>query len=361
MEDVILSLLKENERIILPDFGAFIIKSKTPFKVIFNEFLQYNDGTLIGALADKLIIDRDDATNKVKEYVADITKKLSNGESVELKGIGIMNKSNTGKITLIDSQPGMPDKTSEPKENATSTVEFDLTETKKDEPKVKASTEAKKEDKSEIKATKEETKEVPPPIEKPSIAKEKTPEIKTEPKIPEPTPITEYYDDNISRNRRNVIIWIILIALVNGAIIGYFLFDDEIKALFGNKKGANIENTIETPIITDEILPTTDSDAQIEVIEINDASDEFVETEKSGSLIKGEKYYVVAGVFEDEENADRLVKELVKKGYNSDKFGKIGSMYAVSYDVFPTKQEADRFMLKIKREVDAEAWIRMVK
>ena len=61
-----------------------------------------------------------------------------------------------------------------------------------------------------------------------------------------------------------------------------------------------------------------------------------------------------------ESNADNLVKELNQKGYNAEKFGKIGAMYAVSYDVFPSKQEADRYMIKMKREVDPDVWIKII-
>ena len=69
---------------------------------------------------------------------------------------------------------------------------------------------------------------------------------------------------------------------------------------------------------------------------------------------------MVAGVFREESNADNLVIDLQNKGYNSEKFGKIGALHAVSFDVFQTKREADQFMMKIKREVDTDAWIRVI-
>ena len=77
--------------------------------------------------------------------------------------------------------------------------------------------------------------------------------------------------------------------------------------------------------------------------------------------ISGTRYYVVAGVFRDENNADNLVSDLRKKGFNAEKFGNIGNLHAVSYDVFETKAAADRFLRKVQKETDPEAWIRIVK
>ena len=97
MEDLIVSLLRENGRIIIPEFGAFIVKTKSPLKAIFNEFLQYNDGALIGAVEKKENIEREEATKMVKDYVAQINERLSNGENVSINEIGVLVKSTTGQ------------------------------------------------------------------------------------------------------------------------------------------------------------------------------------------------------------------------------------------------------------------------
>ena len=47
MEKYITELLDNNVRVVLPDLGAFIVKQRKPLKIIFNEFLKYNDGLLI--------------------------------------------------------------------------------------------------------------------------------------------------------------------------------------------------------------------------------------------------------------------------------------------------------------------------
>lgn len=363
MNEIIFNLLKTNGRIILPDFGAFIIKQKTPFKVIFNEFLQYNDGALIGAVAEKFNIERDKAATKVKELVSEFTADLEKNNPIVIEGVGTLTKTPTGKIIL--NEPGQAGASAESKkvETTTPTVEFDLTDTKKKETtnKVKAakvSTE-KPRDKAALKQEAPKTTEknkVAPPKSATTVKKDSS-EKKKGPTPQEAPPIAEYYKEDASRKRVNIIVWIILIVLVNGAIIGYFVFDDEIKGLFGKKELNHQEQQIETPAIADdlEIAPDTTNAAQDELV-----IEETAEVEKPDKLFAGKKYFVVAGVFGDEANAENLAEELIQKGYNAEKFGKIGNMFAVSYDVFPTKQEANKFMLQIKKEVDTEAWIKAV-
>ena len=61
MDKILVELLDKNSRVILPDFGAFIIKQKDPKVVIFNEFLRYNDGLLIDYVASSQNIDKEAA------------------------------------------------------------------------------------------------------------------------------------------------------------------------------------------------------------------------------------------------------------------------------------------------------------
>jgi nucleoid DNA-binding protein len=362
MDDIILDLLKTKGRIIVPDFGAFIIKSKSPFKVIFNEFLQYNDGALIGATAGGFNLERDDAAKKVKEYVTDISKQLDKGTPVSLSGIGVLSKSSTGKITLNETLEEAQQVTQPTENNTSNTVEFDIDDTQKEE--------AKRTPEEKVKEKTEEKKQIIPDKKKVDIQETHKPtassspkptpvvEKKTAEKPIKPTPVASIHSTYTSKNKLNIILWVALIVIVNAAIIGYFLLDDKIKGAFGSKKPAQKEEIIKTPkIIENQSASTTSIVTPEEELVIEETTD----PEKSSQVFSGKKYYVVAGAFSDEKNADALVVELKQKGYNADKFGKIGVLYAVSYDVFPTKQEADKLMLKIKKEVNTGAWIKVIK
>ena len=385
MEELIISLLKEHGRIIVPDFGAFIVKTKSPFKAIFNEFLQYNDGALIGAAASKLNIERDDAANKIKEYVASINARLDSGEHIDFPEIGTLTKSTTGKIALGEADKTTRQEKPGSETSESKTVEFDLSDTKEaagdtTSKKTPAAQEVKKE-KTQTEAPKTVSKTTTqkpvspkpepakPTTSKPAATKstaQKPTQQKNEvAKSPgaEPTPLAEYYTDDSSGNKRNIILWIVAIVIVNGAIISFFLLRDEIEGMFSNRKNPKVETTIQTPAITesaDETTTQAPDEAESEVI-IEEPQEESAEAEQPAKMLTGNKYYVVAGVFREESNADNLVAELKKKGYNAEKFGKIGAMHAVSYDVFPTKQEADRMMLRLQKELDPGVWIKTVK
>jgi cell division septation protein DedD len=81
-----------------------------------------------------------------------------------------------------------------------------------------------------------------------------------------------------------------------------------------------------------------------------------VETEKLP--VAGEKrYYIVAGCFGEEANADAMVKSLVKKGFQAQKYGKRGNLHCVSYSSFTNRDKAIIELEKIRNEEDPDAWL----
>ena len=76
MEKFILELIKENNRVIIPNFGAFIISKENGLSILFNNFLSFNDGLLVNYIAEKKGIDTIVATDQVFEYVDKLKKQL---------------------------------------------------------------------------------------------------------------------------------------------------------------------------------------------------------------------------------------------------------------------------------------------
>ncbi|MDB2385120.1 SPOR domain-containing protein [Polaribacter sp.] len=69
-------------------------------------------------------------------------------------------------------------------------------------------------------------------------------------------------------------------------------------------------------------------------------------------------YYIVAGAFQFEENAEKKVKQLIKKGYNAEIIGKNKwGLTQVTFDSFADKTEAEKFLFKLKRTVSKDAWL----
>ncbi len=391
MEKYLLQVLESNNRVIVPEFGAFIIKQKNPLNIIFNEFLQYNDGMLVDAISKNEGIDRDSAKKKIDEFIVKMNSALDKEGRFSLTGIGVVTKGTSGKISLEKEEPKKagkktikteetPEKqTAQPRETkkvaakkpAEAKDETIEMETRKPGDKEQKVEEKTKISEDVIKPDKEaEKKEEKPKVQAPSERKpeqkisEKV-EVKTEEKVIQEPPRTTQpayttsaeYESN-KRGRTKLIVWLIIIIIVNGALIGYFFYSEEISALFTKKSDAVIEAE---PYPGDQLLPETEPAAEpYEDITTGKSEKEPVETVKTTptQVSSGPRFYIVAGVFREESNADNLVNELRQKGYNAEKFGKIGSLHAVSYDVFSTKADADNELRKIQSEVDPEAWIR---
>ncbi|MBA7552729.1 hypothetical protein ES705_45301 [subsurface metagenome] len=165
-------------------------------------------------------------------------------------------------------------------------------------------------------------------------------------------------------SKRNIIIWVVLILLINAILItGYFMYNKDLPAFF--RKAEVEELPIDEPVIIEEDNYVTESyeDVTTTPDTKGEAPEEEIRTEDiphATPIRQGPKYYIVAGSFSYEDNADNLVKDLKQKGYNAEKFGSIGNLHAVSYDVFSTRQEADRFLKTIQTELDPQAWIKKV-
>lgn len=419
MEKYILQILENNSRVIVPEFGAFIIKQKNPLIIVFNEFLQYNDGVLVDAVAKNEGTDRDSAKKNIDAFVKEINSQLDKGNPFLIEQLGSLVKSSTGKISLEKDTSGkvanakktekkpVASKSAikEPKE-ASEGEKKDSTDRKsppeikkevkkepaeivqKEEDKKTKEAEPSKEKPEEIKQVKkEEPKSSPlehrktvneaamaekeeskPPVQK--TVPKKTPEVKTtkSEKSESTTKATGHYTPRTAvpvkekKNRRktNIWLWVIIILVVNGFIVTYFIMSDQLSGLFSKPEELQPSDYRDM---------TTDTEAEKEndilIIEpeeqtIEEESVVPVQSPKPKPVVTGKKYYIVAGVFREEQNADNLVLELRNQGYNSEKFGKIGNLHAVSFGVYASMLEAEQEMQRIKQEVNPEAWIKVM-
>lgn len=76
MEKYILSLLKENSRVIIPEFGAFIIRQQNPPEIAFNGLLTFNDGILTEYVSHHAGISFIEASAKVADYAEKLKTDL---------------------------------------------------------------------------------------------------------------------------------------------------------------------------------------------------------------------------------------------------------------------------------------------
>jgi nucleoid DNA-binding protein len=110
--ELIIELLKEYKRVIIPDFGTFILKEsqsahgeiKESQIVVFNDFLKYNDGFLIDQLARRETIDRLTAGQQVNAFVARMQFNLTRYQEYTIPGLGTLYKDVSGIIRFKQTE-----------------------------------------------------------------------------------------------------------------------------------------------------------------------------------------------------------------------------------------------------------------
>ena len=103
MEVHIKELLYQNDRVVIPDFGAFLTRpapaqvhpSDHTFRpaskqVTFNERIKDNDGLLVSAVANHHKLQIDEAVRRVQEYVYDVKQQLKAHNRYEVAGVGTL-------------------------------------------------------------------------------------------------------------------------------------------------------------------------------------------------------------------------------------------------------------------------------
>ena len=393
MDKYIIGLLDTNTRVIIPDFGAFIIKQKDPRLIVFNEFLRYNDGLLIEYVAKKENIEKDAAKKKVSEYVSLAGKNLKDNDEHLILGLGKLKKESTGKIAFEEGSKTAKKDTKKKESPKESIVKEEKKTTEEDTKKETAEKEAKaKEVPKVVPATEQNIEEVkkvtqekpadvkagePASQEKPvemragesvSKAQEKK-EILTKPKpLVSPVIHKKVETRQIKRSNSQIIVWIILILVINAAIISWFVFNDEIRGFLSKDSGSAVateEGATDEPgdaeTVSDEpSVPGEDiagkSGTDLPKQNISEPVT-APEIEEESISLSEKRYYIVAGCFREENNANSLVDKLTQKGHDAEKFGKIGNLYAVSYASFIDRAEAQRKLRSVREEEAPEAWI----
>src|SRR5512145_1578773 len=100
MDKKIVSLLNNNLRVIIPEFGAFIIRQQEPRIVVFNEMLKNNDGLLLDYITRKENVDPEIAIQLLSDYTNQAFKILDAGKILTIEGLGDLQKDQFGKVVF---------------------------------------------------------------------------------------------------------------------------------------------------------------------------------------------------------------------------------------------------------------------
>ena len=303
LSSYISDLLYRYECVIVPDFGGFVMNTKSaiispysktfypPHKLItFNSHLKNNDGLLANYIASVDKVPFDSAMNYIKFEVSEWREKINNSDLL-LEQIG--------KFSLDDNESII----FEPQTDINYlTTSYGLSSFVT--PDIKRETDIK-------------------PLEK---SEEKTPILLTDRK-------KEVH--NYLKYAAIFVIGFSLMALVGNTI--YKNYKNKQLIVAAQKQHKQIENKIEqATFIVTEALPS---------ITLNVSIDKL-------------PYHVIAGAFRYPENAVRKVKQLKKIGYKARILGiNQWGLTQVSFDSYDRREDALYNLNRIRKTEDEDAWL----
>jgi len=339
MENYILDLIEDNNRVIIPNFGAFIISRDNGVNILFNNFLSFNDGLLVNFIAGKKGIDTITATDQVYDYVNKVKKELDDKGVFTFDKLGTFKKDDSGILrfqqetnaslnneikeetsvdnnntNLLDIQ-----KDNEPVENENTEVSSKIEEEVKEEVVVK-------EPVLTIDDSEEEIKE-----EKPSVKKES--KVVTTPPVKATQKASPKKESNASssvilamkeKKRKERKTFLIIAGVVALAVIAFFLFQSKPKQTIEPTKKPMVQKVDSAKIKQQEAL-RLQKEREAFVAD----SLRRVEEEK---LSISNKYHLIVGSFKVEKNAENMVISLHNKGYNNAQYFDYKGKYFVSID-----------------------------
>jgi len=364
-------LLQDHSRVILPNFGAFLIKDKVKINssdnnqnitISFNDFLKFNDGILIDYVAQKDKTDKLQAANIVNEFISEIKIQLEkNGEFI-IEGVGkLFNENNTIKFSQQLNIKKVSKESSKAKQK---TVVINA-----EEPITKVEKVIEEPKKIVIEPTSSnKTIEKLPLAEKP-----KTPYAKAATPIKH-TETTTTNEDNSSIKWKWIFSAILLIAIVIAGLYlsGYFdnsgkVKNSNIATTTENNSSKNTtsqpdiivadsNNTSDNAVVTEDSL-TKDSLEKANINEVENEANKSVE-EIPEKIIEPETskfYHLIAASCDSKKSADKYVNKLKAQGYESQIINKKNGYFRVSYGSYSSKKEALE-ALDLLKDNNKKAW-----
>ncbi|MFA5573660.1 MAG: SPOR domain-containing protein [Brumimicrobium sp.] len=411
MDKFIKQLLQLYSKVILPDFGAITISDEDTGELMFQQYLTFDDGKLTDLLVKESNMDVQEAKNSIAKFVRNLKSQLDKGESYSIYQLGEFSKNESGDYVFVgnlvsgnhkseDKEPEIITKIKadiekedkKTKEDVSKKSEITTEESQSDTPD---STKEKSADKK-LKTSKKKVEEKEVKKENVYIKPEKEEKKKEDSKKvvdatkEEVKPVTSEKEKVRKTQKQNPVFWILLliIFLIIGGIIYAFLKPNEFEkymgfSIFDTEVNKTIEEfskvTEESEIIDAEITESADDEVHLDedLVDLPSEESDYTEddyadaapeevienvdiTEKpeiqASNFDSQNKYHVIVGVFSEEANADKKVREESEKGLNCKMIGKYNGLYYVSGGSYATQQEALNNLNKIN-EVSKGAWI----
>lgn len=396
-------IIENHTRIILPDFGAFLLKDSgngtfKPENLTFSPFLKYNDNVLEEYYAKYKEVPKDEAIKQTKAFIESLKETIKTQGYIDIPAIGRLIRDNRGAIiftasgknisTTDTSQPAAnkPQKKSKKVLEATSIININ------EQPESKQETiqsdivldidnqEPINEELSESQTFEEQAFvnesiiEIEEELKEP--ATEQNQEISSTNIITE-NPYNQEDNNDMAKTKKKSKLVLILIylgislsaILIFAFIIREIAFNNEIREsnrpnIIVKEKVEKTETETATP---EKETPKDEIDKAFDDMTSDDASESTesnIETQIEKSVIENaaikqpatEQFHLIAGSFKDKVNAEKYAKELKSAGYKSEVLALPNGKNYVTVGSFPTKEKANQEKSKLTQKFPS-IWI----
>ncbi len=385
----IAELLGEQDYVVLPGVGAFVSAYRAAHipeggttveppsrEVTFNHGMRMNDGFLTGYITSKTGASLQEARKLVSSYADDILYRLDRDGHVLLEKMGTLQKQK-GEITFtpleeLNRLPGAYGLVAVSLEAATPVAEPPENVDVTSEPENSGS------------AMDTSVAESPNPTVAPSAT-----ELPTSPPSP-PFPGKERKKDperlplpGIRRSLKPLLV-VVPLLLAIAALLFTFLphhKNGQESLPPGNHQNSTVTSGNPTPTMAPGTGESTEGSPVPAPAEVSSADSSaasgpgssapdsagttsvtpaspLVIPAVSSSDTPQNTWYVVAGSFQSQKNADKFARELTHKGYQPFSLGKVGNYYFIATDSFRTESEAFRAVNQYNTlHPGSEAWV----
>ena len=396
-------IIENHTRIILPDFGAFLLKDSgnstfKPENLTFSPFLKYNDNVLEEYYAKYKEVPKDEAIKQTKAFIESLKEMIKTQGYFDIPAIGRLMRDNRGAIIFTASgknistadtiQPAAnkPQKKSKKVSEATSIINI----TEQPESKLEPSQEDIVLDIDTQEPINEELSESQA-FEEQVLVNESIIEIEEELKEPateQNQPVASFdtktensnnHEDknDMAKTRKKSKLVLILIylgislvaILIFAFIIREMAFNNEIRE--SNRPNSIIKEKVEKneteTVVPEKETPKDEIDKAFDDMTSDDASESAesnIETQIEKSVIENaaikqpatEQFHLIAGSFKDKLNAEKYAKELKSAGYKSEVLTLPNGKNYVTVGSFPTKEKANQEKSKLTQKFPS-IWI----
>ncbi len=388
-------LLATNNRVIIPNYGAFLVRATSKSKdantleeklkdIYFSPFLKFNDELLEKYIIKKENITKEQAAQKITQFIEDIKKELDQEKPYIIEGFGQFEADKQGKVQFLiatkeparlSAEQAGPagGKAEKPKEE-----KKPETTTKKSEPKAEIKPKAQETKKEKIKEKpkaaeakparpaggKEEIKQEAKPARsaggKESKLEEFKPEKKEEskatPAAAQTKSIYSYKKEKKPINKG--LVWSIAIGVPIAAIFIWALLNFETVKKVLNKEKVKTEKVVQKKkATTTKKTAVKPKSEQTKTARPADEKETTAKAETKKPATPQKKYYIIAGSFKNEKYAISYLNKLNAEGYNAEKLAERNGMHAVSFNSFADKRKAIAEYKFLAQEKGLQAWI----